>query len=236
MSELINIYCDESCHLENDGQSAMTLGAVWCPAASARQIAEDVRALKTRHGMGRHFEVKWTHVWPEKAGFYGDLLDCFFANPALHFRAVVARDKARLRHADFGQTHDDWYYKMYFQLLREVLSPSARYAIYLDIKDTQGGPKTRKLREVLCNNLCDFDRQIILRIQTVQSDEVEQIQLADLLTGIVSAANRGVTTSPAKLALVERMRQRSGYDLTRSTLLREDKVNIFRWDPREAQE
>lgn len=236
MPELINIYCDESCHLEHDGQSAMTLGAVWCPAASARQIAEGIRALKTRHEMGRHFEVRWAHVWPEKAQFYLDLLDYFAEHPDLHFRAVVARGKSALRHADFKQTHDDWYYKMYFQLLRALLSPSARYAVYLDIKDTQSGPKAEKLRQVLCNDLYDFDRRIILRLQMVQSHEVEQIQLADLLTGVVSAANRGVTTSPAKLALVDRMRQRSGYDLTRTTLLREDKVNIFRWDPQEARE
>jgi hypothetical protein len=214
----------------------MTLGAVWCPAGSARQIADDMRQVKAKHGLGRHFEVKWAHIWPEKVEFYCDLLDCFFANPDLHFRAVIAREKSKLRHADFRQTHDDWYYKMYFQLLRAVLSPSARYAIYLDIKDTRSGPKTTKLQEVLCNNMYDFDRRIILRLQTVQSHEVEQIQLADLLTGIVSAGNRGVTTSPVKVAVVARMRQRSGYDLTRSTLLREDKVNIFRWDPREAHE
>ena len=236
MSELINIYCDESCHLENDGQSAMTLGAVWCPAASARQIAEDVRSLKTRHGMGTHFESKWAKVSPGGLPFYQGLFDYFFENADLHFRAVVAREKARLRHADFGQTHDDWYYKMYFQLLRTILSPSARYAIYLDIKDTQSGPKTAKLWEVLCNNIRDFDREVVRRLQTVRSHEVQQVQLTDLLTGIVSAANRVETTSPAKLALVERMRQRSGHDLSHTTPFREGKVNIFRWDPREAQE
>ena len=235
MPELINIYCDESCHLENDGQSAMTLGAVWCPAASARQIAEDIRALKTRHGMGRDFESKWAKVSPGGLPLYQGLLDYFFEKPDLHFRAVIAAEKARLRHADFKQTHDGWYYKMYFLLLRELVSPAARYAIYLDIKDTQSGPKTKKLWEVLCNNIRDFDREVVGRPQTVRSHEVEQIQLADLLTGIVSGANRVETTSPEKLALVERMRQRSGHDLTRSTPLSEDKVNIFRWDPREAQ-
>ena len=31
MSQIFNIYCDESCHLENDREKAMVLGAVWCP-------------------------------------------------------------------------------------------------------------------------------------------------------------------------------------------------------------
>jgi len=236
MPELINIYCDESCHLANDKQRAMTLGAVWCSAASAREIADHIRALKTRHGMGRDFESKWTKVSPGGMRFYQALLDYFFENPDLHFRAVIATEKARLRHADFKQTHAGWYYKMYFQLLSVLLSPWAHYAIYLDIKDTQGGPTLRKLREVLCNNIYDFDREIVKRTQTVRSHEVEQIQLADLLTGIVSAANRDATSSSAKLALVARMRERSGYSLTRTTLLREDKVNIFRWTPRVAQQ
>ncbi len=31
MSQTFNVYCDESCHLENDHQPTMILGAVWCP-------------------------------------------------------------------------------------------------------------------------------------------------------------------------------------------------------------
>jgi hypothetical protein len=30
MSDYINIYCDESCHLENDGINVMGLGGLWC--------------------------------------------------------------------------------------------------------------------------------------------------------------------------------------------------------------
>jgi len=31
MSQVFNVYCDESCHLENDKQKVMVLGAVWSP-------------------------------------------------------------------------------------------------------------------------------------------------------------------------------------------------------------
>ena len=34
---------------------------------------------------------------------------------------------------------------------------------------------------------------------------------------------------------LEAMRQRSGYRLTVTTLLKEDKVNLFRWQARESQ-
>jgi len=79
-------------------------------------------------------------------------------------------------------------------------------------------------------------RQIIERVQLVRSEEVESLQLADLLIGTVAYVNRGLSTSIAKSRLVERMRERSGYTLTRTTLLREDKVNLLCWRATEARE
>ena len=40
--ELINIYCDESCHLERDGEPIMVLGAVSCPAAAVKQTHREI--------------------------------------------------------------------------------------------------------------------------------------------------------------------------------------------------
>jgi len=36
--EIFNVYCDESCHLENDHQKAMVLGAIWTPFQRCREI------------------------------------------------------------------------------------------------------------------------------------------------------------------------------------------------------
>lgn len=228
-SQVFNVYCDESCHLENDHQPSMVLGGVWCPLEKTREIAIRLREIKARHALPPGFEVKWVKISPAKTQFYLDLVDYFFDDDDLHFRALVVPDKARLRHSAFSQSHDDWYYKMYFDMLKVILSPQARYRIYLDIKDTRSADKVVRLHDVLCNNMYDFHREIIERIQTVRSHEMEQMGLSDLLIGAVSYANRGLTTSPAKQALVERMRSRSGYRLTQTTLLRENKVNLFCW-------
>jgi hypothetical protein len=229
MSQTFNIYCDESCHLENDHQPVMVLGAVWCLLDKSREISVRLREIKTSYGLAPDFEVKWTKVSPAGLDFYQAIMDYFFDDDDLHFRALIVPDKSKLDHAAFGQTHDDWYYKMYFDLLKVLLGPRDRYHIYLDIKDTRSAAKVAKLHEVLRNEKYDFSRQIIERVQTVRSDEVEPLQLADLLIGAVAYANRHLTTSDAKLALVQRMRKRSGYSLTETTLLREEKVNIFRW-------
>ncbi len=229
MSQVFNVYCDESCHLENDHQPVMVLGAVWCPLEKAHEIAVRIREIKMEKVRNPKFEIKWTKVSPAQQQFYMELMDYFFDDDDLHFRALIVPDKAQLQHAAFGQSHDDWYYKMYFDMLKVILSPDACYRIYLDIKDTQGADKVARLHNVLSNNMYDFSRRIIERVQTVRSHEVEILQMADLLVGTISYANRGLTTSAAKQALVERMRKRSGYELTRTTLIRESKVNLFRW-------
>ncbi len=236
MSQAFNIYCDESCHLENDKQSAMVLGAVWCPFEKTHEIAVRLREIKHKHKLPPSFEVKWTKVSASKVGFYIDLLDYFFDDDDLHFRALIVPDKTKLNHQAFpGQDHDTWYYKMYFDMLKVILSPASRYRIYLDIKDTRGAEKVKKLHDVLCNNLYDFSREIVERVQLVHSHEIEQLQLADLLIGAVSYVSRGLRGNAGKQMLIERMRQRSGYSLEKTTLLREEKVNLFRWQAQEMQ-
>ena len=235
MTTTYNVYCDESCHLEHDRQPVMVLGAVWCPLEKTRGAAIRIREIKAQHGLPSNFEVKWTKVSPAKQAFYHDVLDYFFDDDDLHFRALIVPDKTRLQHELYGQTHDTWYYKMYFDMLRVILDPDACYRIYLDIKDTRSAAKIAKLHDVLCNNIYDFQRQIIERVQTVRSHEVELLQLADLLMGVVSYVNRGLCGNSAKVALVERLRDRSGYSLTKTTLLKESKVNLFMWEATERQ-
>jgi hypothetical protein len=164
-----------------------------------------------------------------------DWLDYFFDDNDMHFRALIVPDKSRLRHEAFaGQDHEIWYYKMYFDMLKVVFNPLARYRIYLDIKDTRGRNKIKKLHEVLCNNLYDFSRNIIERVQLIHSKEVELLQLADLLIGAISYANRKLQGNQGKLKLVERMKKRSKYRLTQTTLYKEQKVNLLRWQAQEV--
>lgn len=234
MNETLHVYCDESCHLEHDGKPVMVLGAVWCPAAQVRDAHLNLRNLKRAYGLADGFEMKWTKVSPAKLDFYRAALDFFFRSEHLHFRALVIPDKTILDHPGHGQTHDDWYYKMYFRMLEAVIQPEAEHRIFLDYKDTQGAAKARKLHDVLCNSIYDFGRKAVASMAVVHSHEVGLLQLTDLLIGAVGYANRGETGSPAKLALVEDMRRRSGYPLTHTTLLKEAKTNILVWQPRES--
>lgn len=226
-----NIYCDESCHLENDHQRAMVIGALVCPAERTRSIAEAVRQRKRSHGLAETFEAKWTKVSPAKVGFYLSLVDLFFDDADLRYRAIVVPDKTLLDHQAFDQDHDTFYYKMYFTMLKVLFTPDSTYHIYIDIKDTRSAAKERRLLNFLCNQQRDFDHLRLQRLQSVRSNQVEQIQLADILVGATSYANRHLSSSTAKNAIVERLRGRSGYPLTANTPLAAQKVNILCWKP-----
>jgi len=231
MSETYNVYCDESCHLENDGQRAMVLGAVWCPVDKRLEIAKRIREIKQKHGLKSDFEIKWTKVSKSKLAFYLDVVDYFFDDDDFHFRGLVAPDKNTLDHDRFGQTHDEWYYKMYFTMLKVIFDPDAHYRVYIDIKDTLGADKVKTLHQVLCNNAYDYSRKIVERLQQIHSEESEHLQVADLLIGALAYLHRGLNTNKAKQAVIFRIKERSGYQLTYNTLQRENKFNLLIWRP-----
>ncbi|NNN19517.1 MAG: DUF3800 domain-containing protein [Acidimicrobiaceae bacterium] len=227
------MYCDESCHLPNDHQKSMVLGAIWCPGNQRQRLGRAVKALKKKHCIGPGIEIKWTKVSPGQLDFYLALIDLFFTESDLRFRAVVIPDKDALNHEAFNQSHDIFYYKMWYQLLIQVIDNQHRFRIYLDTKDTGGKHRIEKLHEVLCNSKLDFKKNVIQEITLLHSHEVPLLQLADMLIGAVSYVNRGMSSSPAKQALVESIRQKTGCSLNTSTLLHEDKFNLFVWRSRE---
>ena len=224
-----NIYCDESCHLEHDGEKAMTIGGVWCPENKKDEIFKRIREIKEEHKLSPKFEIKWNKVSPGQLPFYMDIINYFFDNSDLHFRVIVVPDKKELNHEQFHQTHDEFYYKLYFDMLKTIFEPSCEYNIFLDIKDTRGQKKVDKLHEILCNSNYDFKCEMIKKVQQVRSHEVELVALADLLIGAISYLHREKVTSEAKLKLIERIKLRSGYNLTSSTLYRASKFNVFIW-------
>lgn len=227
-----NIYCDESCHLENDGQKVMVLGAVWCPKEKAPEVNRRIREIVKINLPSENFEIKWNKVSDSRSDLYLQLVDYFFDDDDLHFRTLIVPNKQSLDHTRFSQNHDQFYYKMFYDLLKTILEPGNSYNIFLDIKDTQGASRLDKLSSVLCNSHLDFERKMIKKIQHVRSHEVALIQLSDLLIGSISYFSRGLSDNKGKLKVIDRIIDRSGYSLKHSTLIRESKFNIFYWQSR----
>lgn len=229
MRQSFNIYCDESCHLEKDKHGVMVIGAVWCPRDRVREISMRLREIKRKNGLKPDFEIKWSKISETKLSFYLEVLDLFFDRKDLHFRAVVIPDKSKLNHSSRNQTHDEWYYKMYFTMLKQILYPMSSVDIYIDIKDTRSAIKERRLLDVLRSSVGDYEGQVVTKLQSVRSHQVELIQLADLLIGAIGYVNRALDTSKSKLRFVSRFRERSKRKLTVTTLPLESKVNLLIW-------
>ena len=236
-SWVYNYYCDESCHLENDDSNVMVLGALILPKDKKKEISDNIVDIKKRHGVKARTEVKWTKLSNAKLDLYRELVDYFFYDDDLRFRVLVA-DKTRLRHESFHQSHNDWYYKMYFTMLKALFKRDSHYYVYIDIKDTHSGENAAKLQSVCANDAYDFNHDIVRRVQPIRSEEVQLMQLVDILTGALAYrhnhANVTKETSRSKIAIINRVIQRSGISLTKTTLASEKKLNLLVWRPNEV--
>lgn len=216
MNKTFNIYCDESCHLENDHKPFMFLGSVSSAYNQVRWHTEQINELKKKHNF--YAEIKWSKVSHSKLHFYSELLDHFFATD-LKFRAVGIK-KGEIKNANFDQTHDDFYYKMYYQLLNHKIDSRYAYNVYLDIKDTLSACKVRRLREIL-----NIKYGVFRNVQNIRSHESILMQLADFLTGTISYHNNNTEKqNSAKTQLIERIKK-SGDSLDCTNY--SEKLNLF---------
>lgn len=226
-----NIYCDESCHLLNDGIPVMVLGCISCNSELVQSIHNYLRNIKVSHGLSRNFECKWVKVSPSKYKYYESVLDYFFENEALRFRGTIIPNKNELQHDRFNQDHFTWYHKMWYIVLEKILESGNSYKIYIDIQNTHSYEKTQVLKDILNTKFAVRTSQKVTRIQPVRSHEVELMQMVDLLIGAIAYTNRGLSSSRAKSKLVEHFQERSGLSLKRTTKLASRKVNILKWQP-----
>jgi len=191
---------------------------------------------------GGLIELKWTKVSPAGLRFYEAALDFFATESDLRFRALIAPKsppppklprppkgvddpespawEAYNTHLETGASaavdylhrHEKWYYDRYFDLLRETLVPPAHHAIYVDVKDTRGGPRIRELEDRLSDAHYDWTRSgVAERVQQIESHDVLLDQLVDILLGALAwihstpSHNPGHQPSPAKQALANRV-------------------------------
>lgn len=225
--EKYNIYCDETCHLEHDKEKTMVIGGIKCSKSCRRYVIECIYSIKEKFGIPKYAEIKWNKVSQCNLDYFKKLIDLFFELDELQFRAVVV-DKTQINHDKFNQTHNEFYYKIYYYCLIGLVDTKAENYIYLDKKDTKGTYKIRQLKEIINRKNHDFDQSRIVRIQCVNSSELPILQLADLIIGAVGYHNRDImNASTAKKELVKHIQKKSKYSLEKSTYPSERKFNLF---------
>lgn len=215
-----NIYCDESTHLINDGMPYMILGYVSIAYNQIRMANEMIRTVKQKYNFKG--ELKWTNVHTATYPMYKELLDYFFMTD-INFRAVIV-DKAQIDQSRPEYTFNDFYFRMYYQLLNFNTSPENDYNVYLDIKDTCSNTKMSKLKEILGWNTS------IRNFQYIRSHESLLLQLADVLIGAVNYSlrmddGRFECKVDAKRNLVALIKKHA--NISKTTPISKRKFNLF---------
>lgn len=217
MSKTFNIYCDESTHLQFDGHPYMLISYVSCAYPQIKQHKEYIKLLKAKHKFKG--EMKWSNISKSQYPFYADVIDYFFATD-LQFRSVII-DKNMINEEIEGFTYDDFYFRMYYQLIHHKINPEYTYNLYLDIKDTCSQKKLVKLGDILKH------KRSIRNIQFIKSYESYLMQMADILMGAINYHIRGFDTVIAKNKLIEKIQSHTKINLKGSTPLGENKFNLF---------
>lgn len=228
-----DFFVDESCHLENDGIPVMCIGYVKVPRDEYHSLFERLKEILLRHD--KKTELKWSKFSKAKLPLYLELVDFFFDSP-LEFRAVLVKYKQRLNHADFNQgSHDNFYYKMVYYLLRPNNCETTICRVFIDVKDTRGRQKLRKINEVFYNQFRESSS--FKWFQHLHSDHNPFFQLADFFIGAITHKSRivsGDITSPTahRIEFINYLEQKSGFLLNEGTEPWETKFNIFDHQPR----
>lgn len=222
MSKTFNLYCDESTHLIHDGHPYMLLSYISIAYPQIRLAKEEIKAIKRKFNYTE--ELKWTNVHSATYKVYAELVDWFFMND-LEFRAVVV-DKSQIDEKRADYSFNDFYFRMYFQLLHTKVDFQNRYNVFLDIKDTCSGEKLEKMKKIMSYN------SSIGTLQFIPSRESVFIQLADVLMGAINynlRIQKGDVKGNviAKLKLIEKIKRHSNISLNTTTPFSRNKFNLF---------
>lgn len=217
-----NVYCDESTHLEHDGQPYMVYGYVSIAYNQMKLAKEQIKQIKEKHFYTG--ELKWTNVTDSSYPLYKEIIDYFFMTD-MNFRAVVV-NKSQIDNSRPNYSFNDFYFRMYFQLLHHKMDMENTYNIYFDIKDTCSQGKLHKLQDILKYN------SSIRNFQFIRSHESSFVQIADILMGAINYHLRIESghlegKSIAKRKIVKAIAEHTNLSLTQSTYKNSQKFNLF---------
>ncbi len=220
------IFCDESNHLYSDKSDLMVIGGIVCPSEQVEFVNRHIKHIKHKHNA--NCELKWTKLNNNKKEFYDELLAFFFASVDLKFNAQVVMGKSNLNHDIYnGGEADVFYYKMYYYTLQHLLRPLNNYNIFIDYKDSKGGKRAKKLKEVINNR---FYSQINIDFTIIHSHESQIMQLSDIIIGAIGYKNRKdiEKKSEIKNYIIQKIEEMSGFSLDYSIPQWEEKFHLYK--------
>ncbi len=221
----IEVYCDESgleALTRKDAHDYSGIGSLWMHADYRAEFKESMNVIKAKHNIKG--ELKWQKVSPAYLELYKETIAYFFSTPQLRFRIILIESRI----VDNIRFHDKdaelGFYKFYYQLLHHWILDFNNYNIFLDFKVNRNKGRLKILKDVLNASNITSDIQ---QMQALHSEESLGIQLADLLTGLVTAKFNRNTHSIAKRELIDSVEEFIGRPITHTPKY-EEKFNVFK--------
>lgn len=227
-----NVYCDESCHLKSNDSKYMLIGALYCQKNKVKKINEYIKYLKKNYNLSDKIELKWNKIDKKTEKLYLDIINYFFNNDDLRFRVIVI-DKTKLNHEKFNQTENQFYHKVYFEMLKYIIIPGNSYNIYPDIKDTNSYYNHQIMLNYLRIKMSDINKKTIRKVQPIRSYESLILQVTDVLIGALSYYYRNIIQNKVKLNIINEINRlyQNSFDI--SSYYDNTKFNIFIWRPKD---
>jgi hypothetical protein len=218
------VYCDESCIealFDKSSHDYTVIGGIWIPTESRSDIKRKLNAIRTRYG--KLGELKWNKVSPATKDMYKEIIDLFFNTYNIRFRAITIKTELVDNNAFNSGSGELGFYKFYFQLIQKWLIEGNSYRIFLDYKVNA----QRSRVQDLCRILRYSTTATVEFTQSLPSEQSVLIQLADVLTGVVSSAfNNSNDTKESKREVREHVERYLGHGI-KATLPSEQKFNVF---------
>lgn len=224
----INFYCDESCYLEHDKSKYMVLGMVFCPKSSYKQIKNKILKLKEKYNINKNAETKWSKISNSRYLYYKELIEYFFEPTTdLAFNGIVV-DKKKLKHGEFKQSHNEFYYKIMYYMISHKISSFDYNKIYIDEKDTHNAERVRTLEKILKINYKSYFFNTIKPIQVIKSHESQLMQLTDILTGAISYdLNNKEKISISKKLIINLINEKIGFKINSKSNINTPKFELM---------
>lgn len=220
------VYCDESgleALTNKDAHKYTAIGGIWFPADFREEFKDIIKRIKERYKIAG--ELKWQKVSPAYYDLYREVIDYFFSVDYIRFRVILI-EAAKVDNIRFNNEDAELgFYKFYYQLLHHWIYDFNSYDIFLDLKVNRNKGRLSELHKVLSNaNITSHINQV----QGLPSEQSLGIQLADVLTGLVSSKINRHLESSAKRGLVEHIEINFLKREIAPTPKWEEKFNVFR--------
>lgn len=224
---IFDVYCDESRPdlLSSSKPCAqyMLIGSLWLPTTYRNDYKKEIIALGNKYKIGNEF--KWQKISPSKLDYYKELIGWFFSKgEQLRFRCIAV-DHAKVDLQSYHLNDQELgFYKFYYQLLHHWILDFNEYNIFVDFKMNRRRDRLFELKNCLSNSNLSSK---VNRVQAIESNKSNLLQLVDVLTGISAyRLNNTINEESAKYKLLLRCEELLGKHIS-STAKNFHKFNVF---------